>query len=175
MTSSRAEERPYSLFHADPFLQLFPCHVGPVSQPLVLLVMFSLPLPTGCLDGSREYGLRVIPAARTITGSLSVVLSTARDTKQLDHVLGNSDGKAAAVYKLSNGQGLVSLILVRQRQQLQVWAKVRLAQYILHKEEDLLLSDRQTIAVFECTEHSWDFTEIQEKQAVKSSQVPRSH
>lgn len=49
-------------------------------------------------------------------GSLSVVLSTARDTKQLKHVLGNSDGKAAAVYKLSHGQGLVSLVNVRQRQ-----------------------------------------------------------
>lgn len=46
-------------------------------------------------------------------GSLSVVLSPARDRKQLSHVLGDSDGKAAAVYKLSNGQGLVSLVNVR--------------------------------------------------------------
>lgn len=49
-------------------------------------------------------------------GSLSVALSTARGTKQLEHVLGISDGKAAAVYKLSNGQDLVSLTNVRQRQ-----------------------------------------------------------
>lgn len=29
---SRAEERPYSLFHTHPFLQLFPYHVGSLSQ-----------------------------------------------------------------------------------------------------------------------------------------------
>lgn len=117
---SGAEERLYSLVHADPFPQLFPCHVGAVSQLVSAGCNGFSPSANG-MSGFKQGKRWLWCEGNTCSqdkdlGTLPEALSTAGDKKKkFTCVLGNFDGKTAAGYKLSNRRSRVSLINVRRR------------------------------------------------------------
>lgn len=82
---SRAEERPYNLFHTDAFPQLFPCHVGAVSQSVGAGHDVFSSTANG-MSGFKQGKQRAWYEDNTCSqdndfGSLPEALGTARDTK----------------------------------------------------------------------------------------------